>query len=822
MLTRWKSIVWSLLPLFALTIAFHRLILSPGSLLVDSNRPSLDHAGPPGSRGPGNDLTEVVLPRFENLKRLDVTGLWFPIPSWDDSGFGGRPRVGNPQSGSFYPPSWLPRWVGGPSAMTWLTLGHLAWAAAGTFLLSRSRGVSSVASAVAGTCFACSPYLIAHTFEGHYPHVWGVSWYPWALWAYIGVSRGRSAGYFVLPLVLALAFLTGHPQEWYLLGLILGGWTLAEALLRAARARHPDWLRIPLFLGLAFALSLAMCAVDLIPQLRASSWLLHHQRATLESTSHYCLRTANLFQLFSPFALGAPHDYFGRDNYWETLFSFGVLPLILAVAGVAGRGDRRLRLGFGLLGLLSAVFAAGSRLGLFSLVFLTIPGMSAFRVPARSLFMTSLAVAVLAGLGVDAIRDFVGSRVSTRSARRFCVVLVVLLILMSLITLFQGVIVPTKTDRAQSSMRAMSRIVSQPVAWGAILFAALMLSAPVLRRIGASWVSFALGVGASVEVALLASQVLIVSPADGYLQRPALTAAIREAGSRESSGPSRVASQPQFLTDLIAAREGISKSNLNDIFQLQLSADLYSELYPYLDPVLPLPTTDGPMDDPAFQFHQSLARTVLDLFGVRTIVTRDGVPLVGLEAPERFVDDRGPFCIQVNPTAMPWAYVVPGAIRNGDLGIPDEVFVTQINPRESVLMEEDPLPAGVRQPYTIATVVYRGGGRVELDLSTRHPGLLVVGNAWMPGWGALVDGAAAPVLRGNHWQQVVPIQNSGKHRVVLTYHPPGYQEGKLVSGLALMVWGVSLTAWCLGRTRRKGLSDPAESLTDKPFQHKNG
>ena len=35
-------------------------------------------------------------------------------PLWDGTGFGGRPMVGNPQAGLFYPPVWLAWWSGAP------------------------------------------------------------------------------------------------------------------------------------------------------------------------------------------------------------------------------------------------------------------------------------------------------------------------------------------------------------------------------------------------------------------------------------------------------------------------------------------------------------------------------------------------------------------------------------------------------------------------------------------------------------------------------------------------------------------------------------
>jgi hypothetical protein len=83
---------------------------------------------------------------------------------------------------------------------------------------------------VAAGCFQASPYVLAQTFEGHYPHVWAASWYPWAFRAMTLRRRGEARGAWTLPPILALAFLTGHPQEWYYLTIALGGWAGADAI----------------------------------------------------------------------------------------------------------------------------------------------------------------------------------------------------------------------------------------------------------------------------------------------------------------------------------------------------------------------------------------------------------------------------------------------------------------------------------------------------------------------------------------------------------------------------------------------------------------
>ena len=97
--------------------------------------------------------------------------------------------------------------------------------------------------------------------------------------------------------------------------------------------------------------------------------------STSGSRSRYHLGGLNAFQLLSPTALGGPADYFGDDNYWETVCSIGLVPL------VAGGGRRRCDIpiaGSCAAGSCwrprSVVFACGRSGGLYSLCFATVPG----------------------------------------------------------------------------------------------------------------------------------------------------------------------------------------------------------------------------------------------------------------------------------------------------------------------------------------------------------------------------------------------------------------------------------------------------------------
>jgi hypothetical protein len=87
--------------------------------------------------------------------------------------------------------------------------------------------------------------------------------------------------------------------------------------------------------------------------------------------------------------------------------------------------------------------------------------------------------------------------------------------------------------------------------------------------------------------------------------------------------------------------------------------------------------------------------------------------------------------------------------------------------------------------------------RLELGVEASRPTLLVVRDAFAPGWSATVDERSVPMLRADGRHRAVAIP-SGRSRVVLEYHPPRQWAGLASSlGAAVMLAGL----WLGGRAR---------------------
>ncbi|MBK8027780.1 MAG: YfhO family protein [Chloroflexi bacterium] len=77
-------------------------------------------------------------------------------------------------------------------------------------------------------------------------------------------------------------------------------------------------------------------------------------------------------------------------------------------------------------------------------------------------------------------------------------------------------------------------------------------------------------------------------------------------------------------------------------------------------------------------------------------------------------------------------------------------------------------PTGL-SPASVGFVSYLPE-RIELRVETDAPGLLLLADAYYPGWTATVDGQPAPVYRADVMFRAVPVP-AGSHEVVFDYRP---------------------------------------------------
>jgi hypothetical protein len=705
-------------------MAFGRLLLEPCGWIVDAERPGVDPSIPVFRRMAGNDLTRLFAPHHLAIARvLHATGR---VPSWDPRGFGGRPLVGNPQAGLWYPPVWLVWITREPALFGWITLAHLIGGLIGMVALARGIGLRIGAAAFAGVVFALNPYVIAQVQEGHLPQVWAACWVPAIVCAARAWAGGDLRGALAFVPMMALCALTGHPQVPYLLVLGLSLWFVADRVIsRMAGDRDMD-LRRMLNGGMYVIVPVALTAVSWLPQAMAEPWTLARARGQSAEVDRYAVGLANLGQLLDPLWLGGPADYRGPGTYWETQIGPGgtVLVLILAACFLGARRRRSLLAGLLLIWVVGVWLAAGRGLGLTSVLSALLPGMGRFRVPGRLLFLVAPAIGLLAAIGFESIGRH------GRTGRRVAVLLGGLAMLH---LAFEGWLIlrvapPSavlQPDPAMDLLRAHAPEIPFRVRARDALFPDL-------------------------QAALLGVEKTNVE--DWFQLQHA--ADLYETLYPQFDPPRPVEwFNPVNSWVLAQVRQGVlDRMNVARLICGEIPRGF-----------------SGPV----------LGRAPARGFGRES---RSPVCQVEVKVGEDELSESQETLILDNPTALPRAYVVPRSA----VAAPDQDPAMQmawIDPRAAVLMDRDPLGPATesRQPFTPATYPSLDPDHIEIEVDIQAPGLLVVADTWMPGWSATVDGQPARVERGNHAQRVVALPFAGHHRIAMRYVAPGLHAGAALS-----------------------------------------
>jgi hypothetical protein len=94
--------------------------------------------------------------------------------------------------------------------------------------------------------------------------------------------------------------------------------------------------------------------------------------------------------------------------------------------------------------------------------------------------------------------------------------------------------------------------------------------------------------------------------------------------------------------------------------------------------------------------------------------------------------------------------------------------------------------------------------RLQVDVQTvdNEPALLVLSDAYYPGWQATIDGIDTPIYATNHLFRGVFVP-SGEHDVTFVYRPQSWQRGLWTSLVGLVILVVLLAGAWLGSFRKQ-------------------
>jgi hypothetical protein len=317
---------------------------------------------------------------------------WGVIPFWSPNILSGYPFAANPLSGLWYPPGWLALLLPLPMGFNLLVMAHLLLGGVGLYQFLRLQGLSHPGALFGALAFMAAPKIFAQYGAGHLTLVYAVSWTPWLLVTSISDRKP----FWVKPgLILALIFLA-DPRWAPYAGMLWAFWVVAhrhqrERMSYSQGAKGKSLISTSKSI-LSNILIAALIAAPLAIPLMEYTRLSTRSQLSAEDIFAFSLPPARTLGLIFP--------DFGGNHEWM-LYPGGIVLIFLLVAVLAGKDRRKIRFWLYVF-LLSIIFSMGSNLPLLPAL-AGIPGFDLLRVPARALFLTGLAGAVLAAFGVEAL-----------------------------------------------------------------------------------------------------------------------------------------------------------------------------------------------------------------------------------------------------------------------------------------------------------------------------------------------------------------------------------------------------------------------------------
>ncbi len=319
----------------------------------------------------------------------------------------GEPFLGNPLAQVLYPFRWVSLLFPGQHALDFQVVFHVAMAAVGATWLARSWRLRPGFAVGCGLLCAFSGTTLDLVRHSHY--LVGGAWLPWAWAAARRLLDARGAGplrgAFLLWLAALALMLAGAEPQAYGVALFVAG---LEAGSRPVRARR-IW---GLALGAAAAFLLAWPTWGpALAEMRLGGRTT--QGLALAEVTRWSFDGLQSLGVFLPGVLregsGLPSlsliwESEGRVPVWNSSPYLGLAAVLLALGGIVARrrGRRVLGLALGVM----LVWALGSATPVFPALVRWVPGLGAFRYPAKAFLLPNLVLVLGAAMGAErAFRD---------------------------------------------------------------------------------------------------------------------------------------------------------------------------------------------------------------------------------------------------------------------------------------------------------------------------------------------------------------------------------------------------------------------------------
>ena len=668
-----------------------------------------------------------------------------------------------------------------------LIVALVLFASTGTWLAARALGASGAAAAGAALAFALSGYGLSMADNTSYliPTATG----PWAVAGLVAAAR-RPAGWVAAAAAVAALALSGDPGS-------LFAFTLVGACLAWVAGR---WRGL-ILAGLGAALGFALAAIQYVP-----AWLYLADtargagRLDPGDLHRWALAWWRLVELVSPgFFVGVPRSYqapvfAALDGATPDRFPFtpsvfvGATVLLLAALGTRRNRNARWLVG---LAALFLWFALGHRAGSQALL-AGMPVWGVLRYWEKMVGPLTLCLALAAGLGIDAVAED-----RARAASKMAGFGAGLALVAALALLLPG------ASRVFCPDEHAANVAAQHLRVG-LLHAALGLALlSAVLSAGSRW-SRSLRAALAVVVFL---QSAAASPFALHAGQPAALRVRPPALAAPPPGPRLVGPLGCDYLEGLGDFDAIDLLNMCERRTARPSTNVefgVNSIFTYSS------LTPGRWD--LIMSSRPLFWQLARRFGNSHVVAyapTSEAEVMALEAATAGATglqamDQGRLLVWDVPHRA-WAFFattvrIATSKEEAHAALAEEISAA----RETVVVESRARLSPLSGGRVIS--IRRGAETVELEAESQEEGLLVVNDAWAPGWKAAIDGVEAELMPADVLVRSVRWP-AGRHRLVMKYEMPGLVAGAIISGLALAV-GMAAFVWQRRRSAPRASTTP--------------
>ena len=658
------------------------------------------------------------------------------LPLWNPYVGLGRPFLADIETAFFYPPNAIHLVLDPVTSLALLAVLHGALGLLAMRSFCRHLGATSGAAWVGGLVWLASAPHVERLLAGQSPFAWGIAYVPLAFLAARSAQDDASLRSLArLALVLCLQLLAGHPQIAWITWFGLAWFALGRTRARTGTSGVAIAVRSLAILALALAWAFALGAIQLLPFAELASHG-NRSRPSLEFAASGAVGAADWASLVLVPRFSEQYQLY-----------VGMVALLAGVCGLLAIDDPDRR-GLLAVAVAAGAFAAGQATPFFRWFYWLVPGVSSFRIPARAGVLVCFALVAAAAAHAS----------SPEASRRRWILPAATLLALAAALVAHGATLEGPGRHFGWSLGLIAGSAGALAWWW---------RGTVQSRRPAAGVVLVLLIVADLGTAIAAHKGSIEGR-DELRGEPALVQTLTEAGLFDRSGvPPRISVPYWIVRDNAGSLYGYST------FTGYVSLTL-GRVWAYLHDVLGIPRPDMENTYPAKEiyFRGPFPYTTMNLrlgFDPRTN------ELVVRQAPD------------------PRAYLVSRARVVRDWPEALRLMVAGHDPHREALVEE-PLalsaPGEETKPVK-ASITRFTPEVVVVDVETDAPAVLVLAEAWFPGWQATVNGKPAPCVPANVWMRAVPVP-AGRSEVRLTFRSTYLVAGAGISLVSLLALGAAV------------------------------